>query len=417
MYRAKNAKQDVESVRMDSAKRKRRLTRVVAASVRHMCELLEGRLMLSKATIVDAGDFYWYQNTQIALHRATDQVVVGYMPASEKRMTRLNNGLIAKGGALAGYEVDQRLNDNSFSFKRMARGFSPTFQSLQANIRDLPAMKYFAPTFFSTAAPGRSALTDEFSVNLVDNVDAEAFFGTQYPMHAPASIGVNNWNVTLEHGGGLDVLTAANQLHGNPQVEYSEPEFISEIVASSRPPDDFYWYQNTQIPLYRATDQVVVGYIPAGEKRMMRLNNGLIASGGALEGYGIDQRLNFNAFSFKRAGRDFSPTFQSLQADIQNLPAMKYFAPTFFSPEATGRIAVTDEIEVQFKAGVDGRHFFGTEYSNVRDGPFGSNNNDYLASLAAGGGLDVLALAERLHGNPKVEYATPNFVFEIVYSG
>lgn len=244
MYRA-NDEDQVNAMRAGREKRTRRLTQAVAASVRQMCEPLERRVMLSKARIVDAGDFYWYQNTQISLHRATDQVVVGYMPASLKRMTRLNNGLIAKGGALAGYQVDQRLNSNSFSFKRTARGYSPTFQSLQGNIQDLPAMKYFVSTFFSPEATGRIAVTDEIEVNLNNNVDPSSFFGTEFSSYRVGPIGVVNGDylATLAEGGGLDVLALADHLHGNTQVEYATPNFVFEIVPSSFTPQDEFWNQ------------------------------------------------------------------------------------------------------------------------------------------------------------------------------
>src|SRR5438477_11813213 len=97
MYRANDQKQCVDALRMGRAKRARRLARAVAASVRHMCEPLEDRVMLSKARIVDAGESYRDFNTgqDVPMLRATDQVVVGFGQSRYARQRRLAAALIA----------------------------------------------------------------------------------------------------------------------------------------------------------------------------------------------------------------------------------------------------------------------------------------------------------------------------------
>lgn len=203
-------------------------------------EAMEGRVLLSAAAPrVDAGDFYWYQGRPLKLLRATDEVVLGLLPTSARRARRLTTGVVADGGALQGYWLKQQLTPTSYLYARSSRLAAPGYRNLLRRAAGLPALKYLAPTFYTSTAPSasREAITDHLDVKLQDGVDPAQIFDGNVLTYAPGIAG--SFDGTLTGGGGIDVLTVAVALHDNPGITFAEPRLFSEIHLSTaiRPSD------------------------------------------------------------------------------------------------------------------------------------------------------------------------------------
>jgi hypothetical protein len=183
---------------------------------------------------VDAGDFYWYQDRKIPLQRVTDEVVLGLEPTSAKRASRLIAAITADLGPLRGYSVKQVLTTNNYLLKRSDRLAAPDYRRLLRRAEGFPALKYLAPTFFTTepGSPARAAVTDEVTVKLVDPSTAPEVFtaANGYAGYSGGTLG--SVIATLAEGGGLDALRTCDRLHQRASVEYAEPNFYSEIILA-----------------------------------------------------------------------------------------------------------------------------------------------------------------------------------------
>jgi hypothetical protein len=178
-------------------------------------------------------------------------------------------------------------------------------------------------------------------------------------------------------------------------------------------PGDFYWYFDEKTPLTRATDQIVVGFYPGSAKRIRRLAAAITSDTGPLVGYTVQRSLTPTSFLLKKTSAGDPPSFKKLLRRTNGFRALKYVSPTFFTADSPSRISVTDEIEVDLRDDVDPESFFRKGFSGYTPA---SGTNDYVATLAKGGGIDTLRLAARLHDHPKVDHAGANFFFDVIPS-
>jgi hypothetical protein len=79
----------------------------------------------------------------------------------------------------------------------------------------------------------------------------------------------------------------------------------------------------------------------------------------------------------------------------------------FFDGDSRTRLWVTDEIVVALRAGADPGEVFASGFAGYRR--LAGTPDQYVATLAAGGGSSTLEAANRLDSSPGVSWATPNF--------
>jgi hypothetical protein len=201
------------------------------------CELLENRVLLSRPDhLVDAGDFYWdfYGGAyQVPLLRATDQIVLGFYPASMRRIQRLATAFTAKGGPLSDYKIGGTINSSTVRLEANDANAPASIKRLNRRAAGLKMLKYLSPTFFNQTDPERIIVTDELDVNLVDTVSPATVFKKGFSGYRAGVGAVNAYVATLKHGGGLDALKVLSELHSSPLVEYAVPNIYSELIPSA----------------------------------------------------------------------------------------------------------------------------------------------------------------------------------------
>jgi hypothetical protein len=228
---------------------KNALARSTGTAARALCEGLESRVMLSRVRPIDAGEVYWdtFNRVNVPLLRATDEVVLGLSPSSARRMRRLTAAIVSEKGALAGYQLTQKLNQTTFIFRRTARGFAPDYDILARKVQGFPTLKYLSPSYIQLDQNGRNdgriVATDEIDVDLRDDVDPAAFFARGYSGYRPAPLGTNAYIATLRHGGGIDAVRVSSTLMMHRLVEYAVPNVGLEVTPSSVPNDALYSHQ------------------------------------------------------------------------------------------------------------------------------------------------------------------------------
>jgi hypothetical protein len=207
-------------------------------------EAMEARVLLSgTAPRVDAGDFYWYQGQRLKLLRATDEIVLGLLPTSARRARRLTAAVTADGGALQGYWLKQQLTPTSYLYARSSRLATPGYRNLLRRAGGFPALKYLAPTFYTSTDPSasREAIADYLDVKFNVGADAAKTFNKRdFSDYAPGSGG--SFVAQLATDGGIGLLAVAAALHGDPSITFAEPRLYSEIHLSTaiQPGDQYY---------------------------------------------------------------------------------------------------------------------------------------------------------------------------------
>ena len=90
---------------------------------------------------------------------------------------------------------------------------------------------------------------------------------------------------------------------------------------------------------------------------------------------------------------------------------VSWAAPVFYASDHRGRGVITNEIVVALDENVDANDFFSHGFSSYRR--LSGTHDQFIATTKQGGGLTALELANRLHDDPRVKWASPNIYAEI----
>jgi hypothetical protein len=127
---------------------------------------------------------------------------------------------------------------------------------------------------------------------------------------------------------------------------------------------------------------------------------------GALAGFEPSVRLDETTLVFARPS-DQGLAGGAVSDRLRRVPGVAWVAPVFFDGDSRTRLWVTDEIVVALRAGADPREVFASGFAGYRR--LAGAPDQYVATLAAGGGSSTLEAANRLDSSPGVLWATPNF--------
>src|SRR3989304_3808287 len=197
-----------------------------------------------------------------------------------------------------------------------------------------------------------------------------------------------------------------------PNVAGSVPISTSTLIARLAPTHeagDFYWADGEQIPLLRRDDAIIVKLLPDANKAdvltSVSAQTGLGVKSDSAAAFGTDTLLLSN-LTTENTSTDL---FSSVKGIIQSLPGIGWAAPVLVTADTFGGVYLTEEMVVAVKTGVDPKEFFADGFSSWSR----FFDNQYIATVATGGGLASLQTANELTLDKRVEWATPNFYTEI----
>jgi subtilisin family serine protease len=165
---------------------------------------------------------------------------------------------------------------------------------------------------------------------------------------------------------------------------------------------EFYYVVDDQIALRRIANEVLVRVEQLADTATVV--SALTGSGGALEGF-TPTYLDTKLVTFAApVGQEVQPLDQLL-ANSAAQDGVEWSAPVFVDVSSGSRLWLTGEIFVALNSGVDPADFFATGYSSWQR----FIENQYIATPENSRGLGALSLANSLHSDSRVDWATPNF--------
>ena len=184
-------------------------------------------------------------------------------------------------------------------------------------------------------------------------------------------------------------------------VQPEAPKVTSSHAPAMVDRGDFYWADGQKIALYRRLDEVVVGLkSSAGELGLAES----LASTPAVPGATIRSRLGEGALTVSGAFNELDAALRALAADS----SVAWSGPAFVNAESGLKQWLGDEIIVCLRPGVDpAQYFFADTFSGYER--LACTNDQFVATVASGGSLAVLGLADQLRADPNVAWTSPNF--------
>jgi len=170
---------------------------------------------------------------------------------------------------------------------------------------------------------------------------------------------------------------------------------------------DYYWADGRQVPLYRRLDEVVVGLRePVHDIHQAQFVLALASPVAQVE---MSVLLDKQAVTVSGSFADLDAALQSMAQD----PAVAWASPAFINGEAGLKQWITDEVIIALEPGVDPIEYFANPtYSGYR--PIDCTTDQFVATVASGGGLAVLSLTDQLRSDPRVAWASPNSHVEAI---
>jgi subtilisin family serine protease len=164
---------------------------------------------------------------------------------------------------------------------------------------------------------------------------------------------------------------------------------------------DYYFSGSEKTPLWRHPDQFVINV--DGTTSIDDAFAALLRADAALANYDIARRFGATTFAISArpgiAGEIDSTT-------LSRVSGIDWATPLFQYGENGSWLAVNDEVIVALKDGVAPKDFFGAEFASWRR--LAGTNDQFVATLAEGAGAVTLGAANRLHQDPRVQWAMPN---------
>jgi len=163
---------------------------------------------------------------------------------------------------------------------------------------------------------------------------------------------------------------------------------------------DYYWSGERRLPLYRVSDEVTIGLREGTDTaQLLQAFANSSTSQAAIQ---IDRWLDDDQLAISIDG---SP--DEVEATLRHLPGVEWIAPSIINGESGEHQWITDEVVIALQPGVDPDTFFS---SDVFSGytPLLGTADQFIGTVTLGG-LGSLDVANALHSDPLVAWASPNF--------
>jgi hypothetical protein len=189
-----------------------------------------------------------------------------------------------------------------------------------------------------------------------------------------------------------------------PTADLSDIEPLVGGIPPTVDEGDFYWHFAEQIDLHRVTTEYFVKLDEEADAE--DVIDELTGEGGALANFeGTISPSGGGIVLTLSSGVSPVPDPEDVDEAATSVDGVDWTTPIFLGADSGGRVYLTEEIAVALEPEVDPEEFFGSSFSEWRR----FFENQYIATVAAGGGLGALELANELVSNPDVEWASPNF--------
>ena len=167
---------------------------------------------------------------------------------------------------------------------------------------------------------------------------------------------------------------------------------------------DFYYYGDEIKPLTRLSNTVIVGLEDGVDPEAVR--DSLLARGAPLQWFSCESCSAY--LKFTRPLGSASDLLEDILAELEGFAGVAWVSPMFMS-ETGHRCIAGNEIIVNLQDDIDPEDVFGDEIASYRR----FVDNQYVVTLAEGGGLKALEFSQQLHEDPRTVWAEVNFFAEI----
>jgi len=183
------------------------------------------------------------------------------------------------------------------------------------------------------------------------------------------------------------------------------------VLLSGVDHGDFYLYNGGQVPLNRATDQVLVG-LKAGQTKVAI--DRMTAEGGPLAGATAKPTANGSLWVIQLPGEVAEDKLATLIAASAADPSVDYATTAFASPTSDYRMWATRDVVVALREGVDPATYFAKpSFASFRR--LLGTTDQFVATTTAAPGPETLALANQLSAEPQVQWVSPDFYKPMQY--
>ncbi|MFV1965259.1 MAG: hypothetical protein ACC628_07525, partial [Pirellulaceae bacterium] len=184
---------------------------------------------------------------------------------------------------------------------------------------------------------------------------------------------------------------------------------VSSDVGISRPDlvagGDFYRADGRQVPLWRRTDQVVVGLHADADLQLLSTEWALGSE--PVTTWDADSWLDVDTPTLSLSP-EWAGDLDVTMAKLTDLPGVDWAAPVFVSSESGLNLWPSEEIVVALTDNTNPEVFFATDaFANFRRMDF--TTDQFIATVASRGGLGALEVANSLEQDPNVVWASPDF--------
>ena len=195
-------------------------------------------------------------------------------------------------------------------------------------------------------------------------------------------------------------VASALMLATTAAVSAQGPAERTPIVVDS---EDFYWADGRKVSLLRVAGELVVRLAPSTDPEAFveEVTDGQ----GVLAGFKPSVMLDETTLGFQ--GPSEKDPLDAIFDRLRKVAGVVWVAPVFYDNHSRTRLWVTDQIVVALRRGVDPHEIFGSDFVGYRR--LEGTPDQYVATLAVGGGRSTLDAANELNSRPEVLWASPNF--------
>jgi uncharacterized repeat protein (TIGR01451 family) len=279
----------------------------------------------------DVGDTYATPSGMRSLRRLAGAMAIRSDAQDERK-------LIARGAPLDGYwqtvtAGSIRLFETSRPEKLRQVSTPDTFSAALSRARKTPVGKSANPVFVDPATGLRLLATEQLVLRMKAGVGAKKYFGATWRHIQPVSGTTNEFILTMPDATAEQVLAEVTRRSADAEIEWAEPDFISEVVKSYVPNDPYFashqWHLNNtgqlggapgadaKLPgawdLTTGNPNVVIAFLDDGvQLDHPDLAANIFQNAGEIPGNGLDDDLNgfrddLHGWDFFRGDSDPSP--------------------------------------------------------------------------------------------------------------
>lgn len=202
----------------------------------------------------------------------------------------------------------------------------------------------------------------------------------------------------------LAVLLSIAPAHAIPALRQTNQASLLDL-------GEFYWADGRQVPLLRRADRIAVrmeAADPAGGRPL--------SAAGPPPGYSTLVAVRPDLMIVEPAAGAPAVSAPELQQEIQQAAAaadVAWAAPVFQSPGSERWMVAADEVIVALRAGVTAAAFFADDARFTSYRPLPGTPDQFLATVAAGGGAAAVDAANSLQSDRRLRWASPNFYQDV----